>query len=59
MKSTGIMQTNFNLENFIKTYVTARQESLLSPDFTKYQTELNTNIELLQVKEVLLFKGGG
>src|SRR5680860_405176 len=50
------MQTNFNLENFIKTYVTARQESLLSPDFEKHKTELNNRIN---GKKVLVIGGAG
>jgi FlaA1/EpsC-like NDP-sugar epimerase len=50
------MQTNFNLENFIKTYVTGRQESLLSGDFEKYKTELNKRIN---GKKVLVIGGAG
>jgi FlaA1/EpsC-like NDP-sugar epimerase len=50
------MQTNFNLENFIKTYVTGRQESLLSPDFEKHKTELNHRIN---GKKVLVIGGAG
>jgi FlaA1/EpsC-like NDP-sugar epimerase len=50
------MQTNFNLEDFIKTYVTARQESLLKADFTKYNTELNDRIN---DKKVLVIGGAG
>ena len=50
------MQTNFNLENFIKTYVTARQESLLQADFTKYNTELNHRIN---GKKVMVIGGAG
>ncbi len=50
------MQLNFNLENFIKTYVTDRQNSLLQPDFTKYQTELNNRIN---GKKVLVIGGAG
>ncbi len=50
------MQTNFNLENFIKTYVTGRQISLLSPDFSKYQMDLNNRIT---DKKVLVIGGAG
>jgi hypothetical protein len=38
------MQSNFDLDNFIKTFVTKREESLLKPDFTKYQSELGNRI---------------
>jgi len=50
------MQTNFNLENFIKTYVTGRQESLLQADFEKYNNELNKRINN---KKVLVIGGAG
>ena len=50
------MQTNFNLENFIKTYVTERQDSLLQADFAKYDTELNSRIN---GKKVLVIGGAG
>lgn len=50
------MQTNFNLENFIKTYVTGRQNSLLQQDFNKYQTELNKRID---GRKVLVIGGAG
>jgi FlaA1/EpsC-like NDP-sugar epimerase len=50
------MQTNFNLENFIKTYVTGRQESLLHADFAKYSNELNNRIN---GKKVLVIGGAG
>jgi FlaA1/EpsC-like NDP-sugar epimerase len=50
------MQTNFNLENFIKTYVTGRNESLLADDFAKYETELNRSINN---KKVLVIGGAG
>jgi FlaA1/EpsC-like NDP-sugar epimerase len=50
------MQTNFNLENFIKTYVTGRQESLLHADFAKYSNELNNRID---GKNVLVIGGAG
>ncbi len=38
------MQTNINLDQFIKEYVTKRPESLLKPDFEKYHTELSHRI---------------
>lgn len=50
------MQTNFNLENFIKTYVTARQESLLQADLVKYDGELKKRINN---KKVLVIGGAG
>jgi FlaA1/EpsC-like NDP-sugar epimerase len=50
------MQTNFNLENFIKTYVTGRQISLLKADFEKYNSELNQRINN---KKVLVIGGAG
>jgi len=50
------MQTNINLEHFIKTYVTKRQESLLANDFNKYNTELNHRIN---GKNVLVIGGAG
>ena len=50
------MQTNFNLDNFIKTYVTGRQESLLADDFKKYNAELNSRIN---GKSVLVIGGAG
>ena len=50
------MQTNFNLENFIKTYVIGRQESLLQADFVKYEQELNKRISN---KKVLVIGGAG
>lgn len=34
------MQTNFNLDNFITTFVTKRPQSLLAEDFLKYNTQL-------------------
>ncbi len=36
------MQTNFNLDNFITTYVTKRPHSLLADDFLKYSTEFTS-----------------
>ena len=50
------MQTNFNLDNFISTYVTKRAESLLADDFIKYNTELNNRIN---GKKVLVIGGAG
>ncbi len=50
------MQSNFNLDNFIKTYVTNRQESLLKADFNKYNAELNHRIN---GKKVLVIGGAG
>ncbi len=50
------MQTNFNLDNFISSYVTKRPQSLLQEDFLKYNTELNTRIT---GKNVLVIGGAG
>ncbi len=50
------MHTNFNLDNFIKTFVTKREESLLQPDFNKYSTELEHRIT---GKRVLVIGGAG
>jgi FlaA1/EpsC-like NDP-sugar epimerase len=50
------MLTNFNLENFIKEYVTGRQESLLAADFLKYKDELRRRID---GKSVLIIGGAG
>jgi len=50
------MQTNFNLDNFITTYVTKRPQSLLVDDFSKYSTELNKRIN---GKKVLVIGGAG
>lgn len=50
------MQTNFNLDNFISTYVTKRQKSLLTDDFLKYKTDLNHRIN---DKKVLVIGGAG
>jgi FlaA1/EpsC-like NDP-sugar epimerase len=50
------MQTNFNLSNFIKTYVTKRQKSLLHADFEKYSNELNQRIN---GKTVMVIGGAG
>ncbi|MDP3442588.1 MAG: hypothetical protein Q8T08_06955, partial [Ignavibacteria bacterium] len=51
-----LMQTNFNLDNFISTYVTKRAESLLADDLIKYNTELNKRIN---GKKVLVIGGAG
>jgi FlaA1/EpsC-like NDP-sugar epimerase len=50
------MQTNINLDHFIKTYVTKRPESLLKPDFEKFDTELNNRIN---GRKVLVIGGAG
>jgi len=50
------MQTNFNLENFIRSYVTGRQISLLNSDFSKYNKELKNRITH---KSVLVIGGAG
>lgn len=50
------MQTKFNLENFISTYVTKRPKSLLADDFNKYNAELNKRINN---KSVLVIGGAG
>jgi FlaA1/EpsC-like NDP-sugar epimerase len=50
------MKTNFNLDNFISTYVTKRPLSLLTEDFKKYNTELNKRIN---GKKVLVIGGAG
>lgn len=50
------MQPNFNLDNFISTFVTKRPQSLLADDFLKYNTELNKRIN---GKKVLVIGGAG
>jgi len=50
------MQKNFNLDSFIKGYVTQRPESLLKPDFEKYRDDLNKKIN---GKKVLVIGGAG
>jgi FlaA1/EpsC-like NDP-sugar epimerase len=50
------MQTNFNLDQFISTFVTKREESLLKADFAKYHTALNSRIN---GKKVLVIGGAG
>lgn len=50
------MHSNFNLTQFIKTFVTGRQESLLLADFVKYNKELQNRIN---GKKVLVIGGAG
>ena len=50
------MNLNFNLDNFISTYVTKRAKSLLAEDLSKYNTELN---ERINGKKVLVIGGAG
>lgn len=50
------MHTNFNLDQFISTFVTKRLKSLLADDFLKYNTELNQRIN---GKKVLVIGGAG
>ncbi len=50
------MQTNLDLEYFIRTYITKREESLLKPDFEKYHSELEQRIS---GKSVLVIGGAG
>ncbi|MFA5820048.1 MAG: polysaccharide biosynthesis protein [Bacteroidales bacterium] len=50
------MIPNFNLDNFISTFVTKRTKSLLSDDFLKYNAELNSRIN---GKSVLVIGGAG
>jgi len=50
------MQTNINLDNFIKIFVTKRPQSLLTEDFQKYNTELRQRIN---GKNVLVIGGAG
>ena len=50
------MISNFNLDNFISTYVTRRPQSLLADDFLKYNSELNKRIN---GKKVLVIGGAG
>ncbi len=51
-----MMQRQFNLENFIKIFVTGRQNSLLKDDFLKYDQELNNRIN---GKSALIIGGAG
>ncbi len=50
------MHPQFNLDNFIKTFVTSRQESLLAADFKKYNQKLRYRINH---KSVLVIGGAG
>ena len=50
------MQYQFNLEHFIKKHVTSREESLLLPDFERYKSQLNSQIN---GKKVLVIGGAG
>jgi len=50
------MQIHFNLDNFISTFVTRRENSLLADDFLKYNAELNARIN---GKKVLVIGGAG
>jgi len=50
------MQTQFNSEQFIKAYVTKREESLLKSDFIKYKAKLKYRINN---KKVLVIGGAG
>jgi FlaA1/EpsC-like NDP-sugar epimerase len=50
------MQTNFNIDNFISTFVTKRPQSLLTEDFLKYNKELNNRIN---GKKVIVIGGAG
>lgn len=47
---------SLNIDNFISTYVTKRNDSLLKKDFEKYQNELNSRIN---GKKVLVIGGAG
>lgn len=49
-------KSNFNLSEFISTYVTGRKQSLLSADFEKYKIDLNVRIN---GKKVLVIGGAG
>jgi len=50
------MITDFNIDNFISTFVTKRTKSLLADDFLKYKAELNSRIN---GKSVLVIGGAG
>jgi len=50
------MQSNFNVDNFISTFVTKRAKSLLADDFLKYNAELTSRIK---GKNVLVIGGAG
>lgn len=50
------MSINTNIDSFINTYVTGREDSLLSEDFAKYSSELSSRID---GKKVLVIGGAG
>ena len=50
------MTTFFNLNNFISSFVTKRDKSLLTDDLLKYNAELN---QKLNGKSVLVIGGAG
>lgn len=50
------MHRQFDLDKFIRTYVTKRQESLLASDFQKYNSELE---ERINGRKVLVIGGAG
>ena len=50
------MQANFNLDLFIRTFVTKREESLLKSDLEKFSPELKKRID---AKNVLVIGGAG
>jgi len=50
------MQFNLNIDSFIRNHVTFRKESLLKPDFEKYNKQLSTRIHN---KSVLVIGGAG
>jgi len=50
------MRTDINIDSFIKTFVTKRQESLLTNDFSKFSNILNKNINN---KKILVIGGAG
>lgn len=50
------MLTNFDLDNFISTFITKRPKSLLADDFLNYNTDLQNRINK---KSVLIIGGAG
>ena len=50
------MQTSFDLDLFIRKYITKRDESLLANDFQKYAADMNKRIN---GKSVLVIGGAG
>ena len=50
------MQFNLNIDSFIMDHVTGREESLLIPDFEKFNNQLNSRIN---GKSVLVINGAG